>query len=374
MADIKIKVEGRIATNLTPEVKLVTKNDGYTVEFEFDETWSVSSLKTALFIANGHCIPVPFVGNVCNVPMLVGVELLNVGVKSDDVLGLQTTTAAKVLCVLSADDLVVDEIPAPSQSVYDQLVSMINEGMVKGDKGDKGDKGEKGDAGSIKFIPVTKLPEKTDPTIDQSAIYVEPLENPDEKNKYGEYIFVNGDWEKLGEITIEVDHSEYVKFTDYAGINKYGIFSIGPVVRGVFVDMDGYIYISAADKSAIDQKSNPYAPIVPAFGDYFIKKGITTNTETWTDEEKEKACETIGALRLSSDTSKSRVAYTVNEQGGQEMMPIRVTTDTPYSLVRRSGLQIKTVIPEEEDDVPNKKYVDGLIAELRAEIEALKNG
>ena len=138
MADIKIKVEGRIATNLTPEVKLVTKNDGYTVEFEFDETWSVSSLKTALFIANGHCIPVPFTGNVCNVPMLVGVELLNVGVKSDDVLGLQTTTAAKVFCVLSADDLVVDEIPAPSQSVYDQIVSMINEGMVKGEKGEKG--------------------------------------------------------------------------------------------------------------------------------------------------------------------------------------------------------------------------------------------
>jgi hypothetical protein len=136
MADIKIKVEGRIATNLTPEVKLVTKNDGYTVEFEFDENWSVSNLKTALFIANGHCIPVPFVGNICSVPMLVGVELLNVGVKSDDVLGLQTTTAAKVLCVLSADDLAVDEIPAPCQSVYDRIVEMINAGMVKGDKGD----------------------------------------------------------------------------------------------------------------------------------------------------------------------------------------------------------------------------------------------
>ena len=73
MADIKIKVEGRVATNITPEVKLVTKNEGYTVEFEFDKSWSVSSLKTALFIANSQCIPVPFTGNVCEIPMLVGV-------------------------------------------------------------------------------------------------------------------------------------------------------------------------------------------------------------------------------------------------------------------------------------------------------------
>ena len=50
MADIKIRVEGRKATNLTPEVKLVTWNEGYEIEFEFDESWSASNFKTALFI------------------------------------------------------------------------------------------------------------------------------------------------------------------------------------------------------------------------------------------------------------------------------------------------------------------------------------
>jgi hypothetical protein len=38
MATIKVRVNGEIATNLTPEVRLVCQNEKYDVEFEFDES------------------------------------------------------------------------------------------------------------------------------------------------------------------------------------------------------------------------------------------------------------------------------------------------------------------------------------------------
>lgn len=323
MADIKIKVEGRIATNLTPEVKLVTKNDGYSVEFEFDETWSVSSLKTALFIANGHCIPVPFVGNVCNVPMLVGVELLNVGVKSDDVLGLQTTTAAKVLCVLSADDLVVDEITAPSQSIYDRIVEMINEGMVKGEKGDKGDKGEKGDAGAIKFVTVVSLPTEN---IQDDAIYLVPIENADGENRFTEYAYIDGKWETLGAISIQVDHSEYVKFTDR---------------------------------------------------DTFVKGGVTENTETLTDEEKASACEWLGALQKVGGKTTYDQMWLRKYTGEWELISAHAGLTNDKGVVMRTSYGgIKVRDPLYDDEAVGKgwvvTYVDGKYAELLARIEALE--
>lgn len=135
MADIKIRVEGRKATNLTPEVKLVTWNEGYEAEFEFDDSWKASELKTALFITKGQTIRKPFTGNKCEVPMLVGVEILRVGVESNDILGLKTTVAAVVECELSARDLSGEEVEAPTPSVYDELIELINAGMVKGERG-----------------------------------------------------------------------------------------------------------------------------------------------------------------------------------------------------------------------------------------------
>lgn len=130
MATIKVRVNGEIATNLTPEVKLVCQNDKYDVEFEFDESWSNSNVKTALFIYNGKVLPVVFDreldGNVCKIPALFDTELLHIGVKSDDYVGLHTSTPAKVGCLLSANDITSDKISKPTQEVYDQIIELLN--------------------------------------------------------------------------------------------------------------------------------------------------------------------------------------------------------------------------------------------------------
>ena len=130
MATIKVRVNGEIATNITPEVRLVCQNDKYDIEFEFDESWANSNVKTALFIYNGKVLTAVFDReldkNVCKIPSLYDTELLHIGVKSDDVEGLHTTTPAKVGCLLSANDLTSDKIPEPSKNVYDEIIALLN--------------------------------------------------------------------------------------------------------------------------------------------------------------------------------------------------------------------------------------------------------
>ena len=82
-----------------------------------------------------------------------------------------------------------------------------------GPQGPKGEKGERGDAGSIKFIPVNELP-TTD--IEGSAMYLVPIEDSTEENRFTEYAYIDGKWEVLGAITVNVDPSEYAT-KEYVG-------------------------------------------------------------------------------------------------------------------------------------------------------------
>lgn len=84
--------------------------------------------------------------------------------------------------------------------------------------------GPKGDAGAIHMIIVQTLPTED---IDESAIYLVPLENPTEEgNNYAEYVYINNQWELLGKIGVHVDLTDYVKNTDYASASKGGVIKI----------------------------------------------------------------------------------------------------------------------------------------------------
>ena len=72
-------------------------------------------------------------------------------------------------------------------------------------------RGPKGDTGSIKFIVVTELPTEN---IDETAIYLKPVEKPTGENKFEELIYVNGKWEDLGTPNVEVDLSNYYTKTE----------------------------------------------------------------------------------------------------------------------------------------------------------------
>lgn len=151
--------------------------------------------------------------------------------------------------------------------------------------------GKKGEAGVIKFIPVDALP---DEDIDVNAIYMIPAKNTEEKNTFEEFIYVNGQWESLGTVPVEVDLSDYVKKTQFAdnkgnpGIvrlkSNYGVSS-GRYDGSSPADGDT-ITISRATNDEIKAKHSPYKPIVPNNLDYAVKMALTDSKIEWTEEEK----------------------------------------------------------------------------------------
>lgn len=102
--------------------------------------------------------------------------------------------------------------------------------------------------------------------------------------------------------TQKVNLPEYVKFTDYASGTKAGVLIINNYgFHGVsMIDNGTRLAIAKATNSEIDAKSSGFKPIVPSSLDYAVKVGISTNTETLTDEEKASACEWLGAVYQDS--------------------------------------------------------------------------
>jgi hypothetical protein len=153
-------------------------------------------------------------------------------------------------------------------------------------RGEEGKQGPKGDAGSIKFIVVSELPTED---IDESAIYLKPVESEDTQNSYEEYIYVNGLWESLGIAQVEVNLEDYVKNTDYATESKAGVMKIASD-RGAFIQ-NGYFYIRRATNEDIDDKSNAYRPIVPANLNYAVGSVKASETQSgsakmWTSQNE----------------------------------------------------------------------------------------
>ena len=90
----------------------------------------------------------------------------------------------------------------------------------QGPQGIQGEQGPKGDVGQIRFIVVNELPSQD---IDTNAIYLLQSQQTETGNIYAEYIYINNNWEKLGETPIEIDLTDYVKNTDYATDSKGGV-------------------------------------------------------------------------------------------------------------------------------------------------------
>ena len=108
------------------------------------------------------------------------------------------------------------------------------------------------------------------PTIgEEDTIYLVPLEDPDiQGNNYAEYIYINGNWELLGKIGVQVDLTDYVCFDDWANYNVPGVVKI----RKNYIDMDSNGYLMANISNYDD-----YANI----GNYsFIGKGTLENVIT----------------------------------------------------------------------------------------------
>lgn len=386
MPTIKVKVENKIALNETPQIEIVCRNSDYKIEFSFDEEWDEYITKTAYFVYNGISVPVPFNGNVCEVPVLENTTQCKVGVEAGNI---KTTTSAYVRCRKAVTDDGGETPDPPTESVYNKIVELVNGISVQVDglgatadlsvdenyvltvtlKNADGDilstssvdlpiesfivsaiydKEQKAiiftlQSGETLTVPIddimsgggvgeetvkklieeetADLQQKTDErlateskeivvainevnekvaqAIETANAYtdekiekleltkvVSELPEVGETNKaylvaktdgegndlFDEYLWVNKGteetpeyvWEYTGTKKIEVDFTDYVKFTDSAVTN----------------DILG--------KTSSNKFLSPY------YIDKIVKAGITTNTEILTDEEKNSACEWLG--------------------------------------------------------------------------------
>lgn len=87
---------------------------------------------------------------------------------------------------------------------------------------------------------------------------------------------------------------DYVKFTDIASDTKVGVVKINDSL-GIRIDSNGALYLDTASDSEIaNQKGNTAIKVYQT--PQAVKSGLTKHEKVeWTDEEKAKACETIGA-------------------------------------------------------------------------------
>lgn len=125
MKDIKITVTKKVASvEGTPII--VCGNSDYTLSFTFDDEWSNEQNKVARFsfVKNGlkRFIDMPVHDNTCQVPVLIGIGLVRVGVYAGN---LKTTTGAKIKCYKSilCDD--ADTIDEPFENLYEELMEKI---------------------------------------------------------------------------------------------------------------------------------------------------------------------------------------------------------------------------------------------------------
>ena len=209
-----------------------------------------------------------------------------------------------------------------------------------------------GDAGALTFKPVSELPTEN---ISTNIIYLVPIADGTDENRFAEYAYIDGEWETLGAVTLNVDHSEYVKFTDYASQATAGVVKVFAGNHGLNVT-NGILIILPASNAEIEGETNIYKAITAGNYKYAVKVGITTNTETLTDEEKATACEWLGAVAKVTAANQvygSTTNYTVS------LSPLA------YGVPRyTTNATIATRTPQADNDATNKAYVDGLVASM----------
>ena len=190
-------------------------------------------------------------------------------------------------------------------------------------------------------------------------------EQSEENDLFDEWVWANKgtaeepvyDWEYIGTKKIAIDTSLFVKFTDYATASKAGVSKFLST-RGIGINANGEAYIERADKSLIEGKSNPYRPIVPANQDIAWKMSAIDNKEEWTDEDKAKACETIGAVKKPTLPTSGSTLLTISASGVAGSLKYSSAPSSNAIPISNSKGNIKTNTPEDDLDCVPKKYAE----------------
>lgn len=154
--NIKIEIKDRVA-HLVGTPKIICGNNDYSVTFTFDDEWTGVDVKTLRVSYNNKYSDHVFSGDTVELPPIIKAVEVYLGVFAGDITSTKVAVRAEP-SILCAGGSVAD----PEPDVYDQIIDLINAGMLKGDPGEPGpagkdgEKGEKGDPGKDAVAEVTR--------------------------------------------------------------------------------------------------------------------------------------------------------------------------------------------------------------------------
>ena len=211
---------------------------------------------------------------------------------------------------------------------------------------------------------VEELPDEGLP----NRIYLVPHEAEEGSNDlFDMWLWVNDAWEFEGTKSAEIDNTLYVKFTDYATEDKAGVSKVKNEF-GTGISGDTLYLIPAYDSDIARQTSANYRALMPRHISKIVKVGITTNTETLTDEEKASACGWLGAVKKDASVARnlSPLVYT-NDTANNHYLATNYRDYVVYNIPMLYGgtagkdavnAHLLTAIPVNNYHAANKKYVD----------------
>ena len=285
------------------------------ITFEFDETIPESYVKKAFFTSKDASIEILLENNECNIPseVLTKKGQIRLGVIAyevqEDQLIERFNPSPAYFQALEGSMIEADNTEPITPTDKEQIEQMLNNINIDGEKvgrittititykdgtskeliledgksieynwdgtslgiRQEGEsqytyvnlKGDKGDAGAIKMLIVAELPA----TGQDDTIYLVPITPDTTGNNYAEYVYINGAWELLGKIGVQVDLTDYVKNTDYADRNKGGV-----------IKKDNYLNLTASGSPYVETLT--YAQYGNNGNGIFIGKGTLENVIT----------------------------------------------------------------------------------------------
>ena len=187
-----------------------------------------------------------------------------------------------------------------------------------------------------------------------SALNDKQDELPSQTGQSGKFLTTNGTDISWGDVTIPVTdvqiNSTSILSNGVANIPLATNFTNGVLhptpTFGTTMGANGFLMVSdafAGGESIITNKQDAYRPLTSRCIDLAVKVGVTTNTNTLTDTEKQNACNWIGALTKDNIPVKDvQVNGTSVLSGDVANIPVAYGATKGVVLVRDFGYGIKS--------------------------------
>ena len=151
MPEIVVTVKNKMAVG--DGSVIVCNNSDYVVRFALDSEWDALALRTMRIVYDSYShTDIAFSGDTVALPAIIDRTSIGIGLYSGDI---HTSTCAMFDCERSVMGNNSHAVAPPSSDVYNEIVEMINDGRLKGDKGEDGTNGADGANGAdgVTFTP-----------------------------------------------------------------------------------------------------------------------------------------------------------------------------------------------------------------------------